>query len=185
MRRAVFLDRDGVLNRALVRDGLPYAPKALGEFELLPGVKDACLRLQQGGFLVIVVTNQPDIARGVQTESSLDEMHRLLRDSVRVDDILVCSHDNSDRCECRKPLPGLLLKAARDWNVCLKESFVVGDRWRDVDAGVAAGCTTIFLDHGYREPLRAAPDCKVQSLPEATDWILKQQPSPVQLKEPQ
>src|SRR5712692_10502437 len=125
MRRAVFLDRDGVLNRALVRDGLPYAPKTLQEFELLPGVKDACLRLQQGGFLVIVVTNQPDIARGVQTKSVLDEMHQLLRQSVPVDDLLVCPHDDIDRCECRKPLPGLLLKAARDWNVCLEASFMV------------------------------------------------------------
>jgi D-glycero-D-manno-heptose 1,7-bisphosphate phosphatase len=176
MRRAVFLDRDGVLNRALVRDGLPYAPKTLEEFELLPGVKDACLRLRQGGFLLIVVTNQPDIARGIQTTSSLDEMHQVLRESVPVDDILVCSHDNSDRCQCRKPLPGLLLTAAQKWDVRLEASFVVGDRWRDIDAGVAAGCTTIFLDHGYREPLRAAPDWKAHSLPEATDWILKQLP---------
>ncbi len=174
MRRGVFLDRDGVLNRPVIREGKPFAPTSLEQFELLPGVAQACSRLREQGLVLIVVTNQPDVARGTLSREHLEQMHQKLRESVPLDDIRVCFHDGSHRCDCRKPRPGLLLESARDWKVDLSESFMVGDRWRDIDAGRAAGCRTIFVDYTYRELLRSSPDWRVASLPEAVDWILKQ-----------
>lgn len=172
-RRAVFLDRDGVLNRVIVRDGRPYPPVTPDELELLPGVAEACATLRQAGCRLIVVTNQPDIARGSQTVAGLEVLHQRLRGLVGVDDIRVCPHDDADQCECRKPRPGLLLDAARDWDIDRGCSFMVGDRWRDVDAGRAAGCITIHIDYGYAEPQPGQPDFVVASLPEAANIILQ------------
>ncbi len=174
MGRGVFLDRDGVLNRPVVREGRPFAPTSLEQFELLPGVSQACSRLREQGLVLIVVTNQPDVARGVLSREQVEQMHQKLRELVPLDDIRICFHDGPDRCDCRKPRPGLLLEAARDWKLDLYESFMVGDRWRDIDAGRAAGCRTIFIDYAYRESLRSSPDWRVLSLPEAVDWILKE-----------
>ncbi len=172
-RPAVFLDRDGVLNRAPVQDGKPRPPLSMDEFELLPGVVLALHDLKARGFALIVITNQPDVARGNQTRAVIDAMHESLADSLPVDDILVCYHDDADRCACRKPLPGLLFEAQRKHNIDLSRSFVVGDRWRDIDAGHAAGCATILIDHGYRERKpRHPPDTEVKSLREAADWII-------------
>jgi D-glycero-D-manno-heptose 1,7-bisphosphate phosphatase len=163
-----------VLNRPLVREGKPFAPTSLEQFELLPGVSQACSRMRERGLVVIVVTNQPDVARGVSSRELVERMHRKLRESVPLDDIRVCFHDSVDGCNCRKPRPGMLVDAARDWKVDLSCSFMVGDRWRDIDAGQAAGCRTIFIDHAYRESLRSAPDRRVASLSEAVDWILRE-----------
>jgi D-glycero-D-manno-heptose 1,7-bisphosphate phosphatase len=163
-----------VLNRPLVREGKPFAPTSLEQFELLPGVSQACSRMRERGLVVIVVTNQPDVARGVSSRELVERMHRKLRESVPLDDIRVCFHDSVDGCNCRKPRPGMLVDAARDWKVDLSSSFMVGDRWRDIDAGQAAGCRTIFIDHAYRESLRSAPDRRVASLSEAVDWILRE-----------
>jgi D-glycero-D-manno-heptose 1,7-bisphosphate phosphatase len=169
---AVFLDRDGVLNRAIVRDGKPCAPIQLEEFQVLPEAEGACWRLKQAGFLLIVVTNQPEVARGRQTPERVDAMHALLRARVPVDDIRVCFHDSVDGCRCRKPQPGMLVDAAKDWEIELTESFIIGDRWVDIEAGFAASCRTVFIDRQYVEPLRRPPEYSASCLDDAVDWIL-------------
>lgn len=177
MRRAVFLDRDGVINRAIVRKGKPYPPSNLEGLEILPGVTRACLALRSAGFLLIVVTNQPDVARGTQQRETVESINRRLRDQLALDEIRVCYHDNVDQCSCRKPEPGLLLDAARDLKIDLSASFMVGDRWKDIEAGRRAGCQTIFVDYGYDEMRPEHFDYCVSSLAGAVDWILKHQVS--------
>lgn len=162
------------MNRALVRDGRPYPPAFLRELELLPGVKDACAALREAGFQLVVVTNQPDIARGTQTCKAVDEMNGWLTSELRLDEVRVCPHDDRDQCACRKPAPGLLMDAARDRDIDLARSFLVGDRWRDVEAGRRAGVRTVLIDYQYREKQASAPDHVVQNLTEAADWILAQ-----------
>ncbi len=174
LKRAVFLDRDGVLNRAAVRDGKPYPPANQAELEILPDVASALRDLKAQGFALYVITNQPDVARGNQTREAIDAMNRSLASTLPIDDIFVCYHDDKDACDCRKPKPGLLFEAQRKHNVDLSRSFFVGDRWRDIDAGRAAGCKTILIDYGYRERKAAqAPDATVRSLREAADWIMR------------
>ena len=173
MKRAVFLDRDGVLNRSVVRAGRPYAPTSLDEFELLPGVLEALTNLRTAGFVLVVVTNQPDLATGRIRPEVAEAIHQKLRALLPIDDIKVCGHVDEDDCSCRKPRPGMLLEAAREWSIDLCRSFIVGDRWRDVSAGKAAGCKTIFVDYGYPERLVDAPDFVVTSLQEAVRIILQ------------
>ena len=174
-RRAVFLDRDGVLNQAIVRGGKPYPPASLAEMIIVEGARESLERLKNSGFLLLVVTNQPDVARGTQTMEHIESMHQAMGRTLPVDEFLVCPHDDKDTCGCRKPAPGLLLQAAARYDIDLGGSFLVGDRWRDVDAGHAAGCRTVFLDQGYQERgPSATPDARVASLPEAVDWILRQ-----------
>ncbi len=145
MRRAVFLDRDGVLNRTVLREGRAVSPRKLAEFELLPRVREAVEALKRAELLAIVVTNQPDIARGQLDRAELERMHERLREQVPVEAIYTCPHDDADGCACRKPKPGLLLRAAQEWNAGLAESFLVGDSWKDVLAGKTAGCTSILI----------------------------------------
>jgi len=173
MRRAVFLDRDGVINRAIVRDGKPYPPSGLNELEILPGVAEACRLLKDAGFVLIVVTNQPDVARGRQQRETVEMLNRAILAQVPLDEIRVCYHDDGDKCNCRKPKPGLLLEAARDWDIDLANSFMVGDRWKDIEAGRRAGCVTIFIDYGYDEPRPDGLVPRVGSLTEAANWILQ------------
>jgi D-glycero-D-manno-heptose 1,7-bisphosphate phosphatase len=173
MRRAAFLDRDGVLNRVLVRDGHPYSPSGLHEFEIAPGVPEACQRLRHDGFLLVVITNQPEVARGRLTRRSVEEINDFLRSRIPLDDVRVCYHDDPDGCDCRKPKPGMLLAAARDLNISLHRSFVVGDRWRDIEAGRRAGCRTVLIDYGYAEPYPSGMDFTTHALSSAVDWILK------------
>jgi len=172
VQQAVFLDRDGVINRAIVREGKPYPPAGLAELEILPGVPEALSQLRMVGLRLIVVTNQPDVARGRQTWEDVQALHAALQAQLPLDEFRVCCHDDADRCVCRKPAPGMLLAAAREHNLDLSASFMVGDRWRDVEAGRRAGCSTVFIDYGYAEPMGSLPDVRVQSLAEATDWIL-------------
>jgi D-glycero-D-manno-heptose 1,7-bisphosphate phosphatase len=174
---AVFFDRDGVLNRAMVRDGKPYPPQNLDEFEIVENARQDLLRLKGQGFVLVVVTNQPDIARGTTSRSSVDEMNDVLRRELPIDDIFVCPHDSKDACNCRKPAAGLLLDAARHYGLDLRESFMVGDRWRDIDAGEAAGCKTILIDFKYDErgPTNE-PDLRTSSLSEAVAFILQSKP---------
>jgi len=170
-RRAVFLDRDGVLNRAIVRTGRPYPPRSMDEVQILPGVEEACRRLHAAGFLLIMVTNQPDVASGTQTRVAVDAMNAALRARLALDDVRVCPHDDADDCPCRKPRPGLLCAAAREWHVDLAASVMVGDRWRDIEAGRAAGCRTVFIDYGYAERRPGGEDVVVASLIDAVPWI--------------
>jgi len=173
MRRAVFLDRDGVLNRAIVRAGKPHPPANLSELEIPADVPDALRDLRAAGFLLIGATNQPDVARGAQTRAMVEAINAALCARLPLDEIRVCYHDDADACDCRKPQPGLLLQAAHAHAIDLAASFMIGDRWKDIQAGRRAGCATIQLDHGYAEAWRGAPaDARVRSLREAAEWIL-------------
>ncbi len=171
-RRAVFLDRDGVLNRAVVREGRPYPPTSVAEVEILPGVVEALRELKEAGFVLIVVSNQPDVARGTASKDMVEAINAYLCEYLPVDRFITCYHDGSDGCDCRKPRPGMLLAGAREFNIDLAESFMVGDRWRDVDAGIAAGCKTIFIDYGYDEKHPQTCDYRVLSTQEAATTIL-------------
>ena len=171
-RRAVFLDRDGVINRAEVRAGKSYAPAALEDLSVLPGVAQSLIRMREAGFLTLVVTNQPDVGKGTQRREVVEAMHAKLARELALDAIYACYHVADDRCSCRKPEPGMLLEAASDWGVDLKSSWMVGDRWRDIGAGRAAGTRTIWIDCGYDEPRAESPDWIVRSLPEAAEIIL-------------
>lgn len=173
--RAVFLDRDGVLNRAFVRDGRPYPPDRIEEFEILPGVPAALDKLKRAGFLLIVVTNQPDVATGRQRREIIDAFHDILRSRLPIDQVRSCFEVDSATCRCYKPKPGLLLDAADEFGIDLSRSYMVGDRWRDIGAGKAAGCYTLFIDRHYDEPLREAPDLVVNDLAEAADHILSRE----------
>ena len=173
-RRAVFLDRDGVINHAVVRNGKPYTPPTLDDFTIHDGVPAAIERLRAAGLWIVVVTNQPDVATGVQRRDVVEAMHARLASASLCDAIQVCYHSAGDGCTCRKPRPGMLLQAADDWQIDLGRSFMVGDRWLDVAAGKAVGCYTFWIDRGYAEPAPDAPDAVVASLPEAADRILQQ-----------
>jgi len=171
-RRAVFLDRDGVINAAVVRDGKPYPPANLAALEVLPGVPEALQRLRDAGYVLVVVTNQPDVARGKTPRATIDEIHAHLKATLPLDAIYACFHDDAEKCACRKPAPGMLLDAARDLHLDLSQSFMVGDRWRDTDAGIAAGCRAVFINRNYQERKPTAFDIEVSSLVEAAGWIL-------------
>lgn len=177
INRAIFLDRDGVLNRPVVREGRPFPPAHIDEFELYPDAVEGCARLKAAGFLLVVVTNQPDVGRGTQSRGSVEAMHAKLRAAIpSLDAIEVCFHAGAaqgEPCECRKPKPGMLLRAAAALNIELKQSFLIGDRWRDVDCAHAAGCRAVFIDHGYSETLREKPEFTVSNLREAVSAILK------------
>jgi D-glycero-D-manno-heptose 1,7-bisphosphate phosphatase len=170
---AVFLDRDGVLNRTNVRNGVPHPPDSVGQVEILPGVPEALARLVERKFLLIVVTNQPDVARGTQTPDAVDRINQHIGLQLGLTAFEVCFHDTADNCACRKPKPGLLIEAARAYNIDLRRSFMVGDRWSDIAAGQAAGCRTVLIDLPYSQGDRCTPDARVKNLGEAADWILR------------
>src|SRR5687768_16280296 len=178
--RAVFLDRDGVLNRPVVRDGRPLPPAQIDEFELYPDAASACAQLKTAGFLLVVVTNQPDVGRGTQSREAVEAMHAKLRAAIpSLDAIEVCFHAGAahgEPCECRKPKPGMLRRAAAALQIELRESFLIGDRWRDVDCAHAAGCRAVFIDHGYREELKEKPEFTVSKLSDGVSAILKALP---------
>jgi transaldolase len=174
--RAVFLDRDGVLNRVVLRDGKPYPPASASEMEIVPDAAEALADLKKLGYRLIVVTNQPDIGRGRQKQEVVDAMHQRLRETLPLDDILVCHHTDGDGCDCRKPRPGLILRAAARHGIHLPASVMVGDRWRDVEAGENAGCRTVLIECGYQEQgPRVGPSARVTCLREAADWIIGQE----------
>ena len=171
MRRAVFLDRDGVLNRGVLHGGKSFAPFSLEDLEILPGVPEALAMLRAAGYLLIVCTNQPDVRRGHATRAQVDAINASLRADLRLDDVRVCFHDDEDECACRKPKPGLLYAAAVDHEIQLARSFMVGDRWRDIGAGKAAGCTTVLVNR-FPETLRMEPDIEQTDLSAAAKWIV-------------
>ena len=172
--KAVFLDRDGVINRAVVRNRKPYPPNTLQDLEILPDVPEALNLLKESGFLLIVVTNQPDVGRGTQKQETGEEMHLFLKEQLPLDDIYVCWHGQDGECDCRKPLPGVFLKASDKYGVDFQQSYLIGDRWKDIEAGKTAGCKTIFLDYQYNELLRSQPDFTATSTRKASEWIVSQ-----------
>ena len=175
MTRAVFLDRDGVLNEAVVRNGRPYPPAGLEELVIVADAGAALGLLQGAGYRLVVATNQPDIARGTTPRERVTELNRYLQDRLPLDAVEVCEHDDADQCACRKPAPGLLTRAAARDGIDLAASFMVGDRWRDIEAGRRAGCRTVLIGDGYGEAFKSLPDTAVRSLTDAAAWILAQE----------
>jgi D-glycero-D-manno-heptose 1,7-bisphosphate phosphatase len=165
-RPAVFLDRDGVLNEAVLRDGRPHPPTNADEVVLRPAAAATCARLRASGFLLVIVTNQPDIARGTTTREAVDRINDRLVTELGLDAACVCPHDDADACACRKPAPGLILDAAARLDVDLDASLMVGDRWRDIAAGAAAGVSTVWVRSSYREQAPNDPDHVIDGLDE-------------------
>jgi D-glycero-D-manno-heptose 1,7-bisphosphate phosphatase len=176
IKRAVFLDRDGVINHALERGGMPYPPATLAEFVIYPEVFAACAKMKAAGFLLIVTTNQPDVGRGTMNIEVVEEIHAYMTAQLPIDSVEVCYHPGKgiSNCDCRKPKPGMLIHASEIWHIDLQQSWMVGDRWRDVDCGHAAGCRTIFIDRSYTEELKQKPDFYARNLDEAADLIIHQ-----------
>jgi D-glycero-D-manno-heptose 1,7-bisphosphate phosphatase len=171
--KAVFLDRDGVLNLPVVRDGKPYPPASVDDLRIYPDAWDALTSLKRAGYLLIVVTNQPDVARGTQTSAGLSAIHAAIGATLPIDQFVVCAHEDADGCECRKPRPGMVLTAAAEHHVDLERSFLIGDRWRDIECGAAAGVRSVLLERNYRERKSSVPPAFVTtSISEAAAWIL-------------
>ena len=172
-RAAVFLDRDGVLVRPAVREGKPFAIHSLAEFELLPGVAKACEILRRIGPLV-VVTNQPDVARGTAKRDEIEKIHTELQRRLPIDRIEACYENGRDPNSLfYKPATGMLRRAAQEMNLDLAASIMIGDRWRDVACGHAAGCLTVWIDRGYAEPSPENPDHIVPDLPAAAELLAR------------
>jgi D-glycero-D-manno-heptose 1,7-bisphosphate phosphatase len=172
--KAVFLDRDGIINRAIVRHGKPFPPARLEELDILPGAFTSLLQLASVGYVLIGITNQPDVARGSQSRQTVESFNALLLSKLPIREIFVCYHDNMDNCDCRKPKPGLILQAARKYSLDLSQSWMIGDRWKDVAAGQAIGLKTIFVDYHYAEMYEGLPaDFTVEDTSLLADIILK------------
>lgn len=174
-RKAVFLDRDGVINKLIMRNGLAQAPYVIEEFELYPGVTEAINQLKENQFLTVIVTNQPDVARGWVSIDSVTMINNRILELLPIDEIRICFHINEDNCHCRKPKPGMLTDAAQKWNIDLRQSFMFGDRYGDISAGKRAGCKTFLVGHGDKQGGHPDPDYKVSSLIEGVQHILIKQ----------
>lgn len=164
MQKAIFLDRDGVLNKLIIREGKAQAPYTIEEFALYPGVEKALFLIKQKGYLAIVVTNQPDVARGWVKKESVEMINSKIRELLPIDDIKICFHTNADKCLCRKPLPGMLLEAAKEWDIDLQKSFMFGDRYGDMAAGFMAGCKTVLIGDGDDQGEHPSPDFRADLL---------------------
>lgn len=180
-KRAVFLDRDGVLIRTDVRGGRPFAVRSFGELDVLDGAHEAVRLLRELGFLTVVVTNQPDVARGLADRAEVEAMHDHLKAALGIDDIRACYEEEGPESRCYKPRPGMLLDAAADLGIGLSGSYMIGDRWRDVGAGRAAGCFSIFIDCAYEEELRNTPDAVVGNVLEAAQLIVAREAARAEL----
>ena len=175
MKPAVFFDRDGVLNHAIIKEGKPSPPASLDELIINSNARVALNNLKAKGFLIIVVTNQPDVARGQTPQHVVEKINQRLLTELPLDDIRVCYHDDVDNCVCRKPKPGLIQQAAHDFSIDLTHSYMVGDRWKDIAAGKAAFCRTIWLKNNYAEKQPEMMDYSADTLIDVADWILKQE----------
>jgi D-glycero-D-manno-heptose 1,7-bisphosphate phosphatase len=171
MKKAIFLDRDGVINKLVFREGKAQAPYLLEEFELYEGVIEALKIIKAHGYLAIIVTNQPDVARGWVAKESVEMINNKILELLPIDDIKICFHTNDHNCQCRKPMPGMLIEAAKDWGIDLLNSFMIGDRFGDVAAGKAAGCKTILIGAGDEQGVHPNPDFRASLLIEATKFI--------------
>jgi len=173
MRKAIFLDRDGVINKTLVKNSLPFSPTTFDLLEIIPGVKESILRLKKLNFVCLVVTNQPDVSRGIIEKETVIKMNNYLKDEIKLDDFFVCYHDDKDNCKCRKPKPGMIIQASKKWDIDVRKSFMIGDRWRDIQAGISAGCKTIFIDNNYNEDKRVKANYTFANLVDAVFIIEK------------
>jgi D-glycero-D-manno-heptose 1,7-bisphosphate phosphatase len=175
MKRAIFLDRDGVLNQSMLIEGVPKPPNSVEDVEILPGVVEAIQILKKHHFVPVVVTNQPDVARGDTTQSQVEAINAYIGSVTNIKHFYICFHDDADMCDCRKPLPGLILRASSELDLNTQESFMVGDRWRDVEAGQLAGCQSFFIDYLYLEKAPKMPYKRVSSLLDAVKTIIGEQ----------
>ena len=173
LRRAIILDRDGVINKVVIRNGRPFSPRRLKEFKLFPNIQKYLESFRKMGFLNIVFTNQPDISRGLLKRKELRKMHKIILETLPIDEIKFCPHDDNDNCSCRKPKPGLILEAAKNWSIDLKKSYVVGDGWKDMAAGKKAGCKTFLIRKEYNKNLQNGFDFRVNNLKEVIKIIRK------------
>lgn len=171
LAKAVFLDRDGVINKLVNRNGLAQAPYTLEEFELYPGVEEGLRIIKDAGYLAIIVTNQPDVARGWVKKENVDLINNKIKELLPIDDIKICFHTNADHCLCRKPMPGMLLDAAKEWQIDLSQSYMMGDRYGDVAAGKKAGCKTILIGKGDARGDYPMPDYQADFLINAVKLI--------------
>jgi len=171
MRKAIFLDRDGVINKSFIKNGLPFSPTSFAQLKILPGVKESIFKLQKLNFVCLIVTNQPDVSRGKIEKKTVVTMNNYLKDELKLDDVFVCYHDDYDNCECRKPKSGLLLDAGKKWDINLKESYMIGDRWKDIEAGSRLGCKTIFINRNYKEKKPIDPNFSTDTLLNAVHLI--------------
>lgn len=162
-----------MLTRSIVRQGKGYAPQTLAQFEILPDAEEACALMKKAGYLLIVVTNQPDVGRGLIPREVMEEMHRRLQQALPLDEIFSCTDPSENPGPRRKPSPGMLLDAAAKWGLNFQKSFMVGDRKSDIEAGEAVGCRAIFIDHNYAEPKPSSPAATCSNLLEAARWILQ------------
>lgn len=172
-RPGVFMDRDGVLSRNVVRDGEPRSPRLAKDFEIFPDLEKQLAELSGAGYYLFAVTNQPDISRGGMASSELEAMHLKLMASLGphgLRKIYVCPHDDRDQCRCRKPKPGMILEAAAEWNIDLVQSFMIGDRLTDISAGRQAGCRTILIQANPGDAPQS--DYTARDLPDACRMIL-------------
>ena len=170
MKKAVFLDRDGVINKVIIKDGKAYSPRDFSEFEFIENIAEQIKKIKGAGYYIIVVTNQPDIARGEMDISELNKMTKSIKANLSVDEISICPHDDIDNCNCRKPKPGMLVDAAKRFEIDLTTSFLIGDGWKDMEAAKNAGCMGILIDTLYNKGV----DCfrRVQDIREAVNIIL-------------
>lgn len=170
-QKAIFLDRDGVLNHAIIKQGKPYPPASLRELVIPHDVKSSLLLLKKRGFLLIGATNQPDVARGSTQKETVEAINQQLMNILPLTDIKTCFHDDNDGCACRKPSPGLLWQAAEEYSIDLTQSIMIGDRWKDIEAGINAGCKTIWINYHYQEKKPEHADFVANNMTEATHWI--------------
>ena len=170
-KKGIFFDRDGVINKSLILNNKPYPPKSLKDFEFFENIEKTLEQVRKSGFMSFIFTNQPDVARGALGKDKIEEINKYIYSKLPINKIYCCYHDDKDNCECRKPKAGMLYEAAKEFDVDLKKSFVVGDRWRDIDAGNLAGCKTIFIDYGYSEKLKTKPDYTINKIDEIIDLI--------------
>ena len=166
MKKAIFLDRDGIINHVKLVEGKPYPPSDLSEFIIMSNIKEFLELSHKNNYLNIIITNQPDVSRGKITASAVEEINSFIKANLKIDDIYTCFHDDKDFCECRKPKPGNIIKAALNYQIDLSNSYMIGDRWRDIESGKNAGCKTIYVDYNYRETKPTAYDFKVNSVKE-------------------
>jgi D-glycero-D-manno-heptose 1,7-bisphosphate phosphatase len=162
--RAAFLDRDGVINKCFLKSGIPTPPRNCDEVTILEGVVDALSSFRENGVIPVVVTNQPDVKRGIITKEEVDSINEVIKQLTKIQYFYVCFHDNLDNCKCRKPGTEMLLNAARDLRINLNNSFIVGDRWRDIAAGQSLGIRSYFIDNSYLETQPKPPYTRVSSL---------------------
>ena len=174
MNRCVFLDRDGIINEALAIEGKPYPPNNVREIKIVDGVDELLKYLKSKGFITVVITNQPDVGNRLQDKKIVEKINSYLMDSLLIDDLFSCYHTAKDKCLCRKPKTKLFELAKEKYNIDFSQSWVIGDRWKDVEAGKNIGAKTIFVDYQYREKQPKEPDFTIKQVSEIIDIFKKE-----------